>query len=544
VAHSLPRQDAEKIFSRLAPFIDEKGLLGDLRGTLSRAPERLAGPVRLAVVGQIKRGKSTLVNALIGQRLAATGPLETTFRINVFKYGGERSARAFFSDRPSADVPLESLASLTVRDPGREAELATLKRVVITLPEHLLRSFELIDTPGLYSVYVTDSANALEVIDPEQAARMTKVSAEELQGADAVLYMFSRDLGGADTEVVGRFLGVAGRYPLGAMRTIGIVSKCDSYWPPPAGADPLGYDPIKAVGQQKVSDYLTAEPELGRLFYEIIPIAGLVAEGAQTIPAEWFNWLQYLAGRAPDELLRLLRYRSMFTRDELPGVTLSAQQRRDLDGSLGPWGILLACRYLLDNCSEEEVRKKLVADSGVQRVRDLAVSQFGERRRLIKLDAILGDIRRNIDDLPAPHSRSAEANEQVTRVQDAVERISDREEGLQAIQVLRLAGQRRLPLGGPELGRLCRLLDPGTSCAARLGLPDSTPPAVLVEVADAEVTRWQRRTDDLASTDPEALAAIRLVLRTAEGIQSQVRKADQMLRKADQLREKARLLLD
>jgi len=190
------------------------------------------------------------------------------------------------------------------------------------------------------------------------------------------------------------------------------------------------------------------------------------------------------------------------------------------------------------------VRKKLVADSGVQRVRDLAVSQFGERRRLIKLDAILGDIRRNIDDLPAPHSRSAEANEQVTRVQDAVERISDREEGLQAIQVLRLAGQRRLPLGGPELGRLCRLLDPGTSCAARLGLPDSTPPAVLVEVADAEVTRWQRRTDDLASTDPEALAAIRLVLRTAEGIQSQVRKADQMLRKADQLREKARLLLD
>jgi predicted GTPase len=85
MARSRPRQDAGRILSRLAPFLDERGALRELRGTLSRAPERLARPVRLAVVGQIKRGKSTLVNAMIGKQLAATGQLETTFRINEFK---------------------------------------------------------------------------------------------------------------------------------------------------------------------------------------------------------------------------------------------------------------------------------------------------------------------------------------------------------------------------------------------------------------------------------------------------------------------------
>src|SRR5215471_3289336 len=329
MVHDSPRQDAGTVLSQLAPLIDARGPLQDLRPTLGTAPARLGHPVRLAVVGQIKKGKSTLVNALIGRRLAATGPLETTFRVNVFTYGDRETAQAIYHDEKlggmrAEEVPLHALPGLTVRDPGREAELIALKRVVITLPEPLLHSFELFDTPGLYSVYVEDSENAQEVIGPERAADMTETSAEELIRADAILYLFSRDLGGADTEVVGRFLG--GRHAPGAMRTIGVVSKCDGYWPPPRpGA--LDYNPIEQAGRQKIGDYLAAEPELGRLFYDIIPIAGLVAEGAQTIPADWFNWLHDLSTREPGELLGLLRYRSAFTGDELSGVSLSVQQR-------------------------------------------------------------------------------------------------------------------------------------------------------------------------------------------------------------------------
>jgi predicted GTPase len=61
-------EDAGAVLAALAPaFAGTAGALGELRLALERAPERLRMPVRLAVVGQIKKGKSTLVNAILGR---------------------------------------------------------------------------------------------------------------------------------------------------------------------------------------------------------------------------------------------------------------------------------------------------------------------------------------------------------------------------------------------------------------------------------------------------------------------------------------------
>ena len=539
-----PARDAGAVLSQLAPlFAGSKGTLGELHTLLLRAPERLHHPVRLAVVGQIKKGKSTLVNALIGRQLAATGVLETTFRINEFRYGDREVARAHYRDERLGvprieEVPLDALAGLTVRNPARAAELSGLTRIVIDLPEELLLTFELIDTPGLYSVYGEDSENTLAVIGRKRAAELTDASADEMRHADAILYLFSRDLGAADAEEVGRFLGPGGTHAIGAMRALGVVSKCDMVWPP--GKASLDYNPVEEVGRQWIRDYQAAEPELGRLFYDIIPVAGLVAEGAQTISAESFNWLNDLSRREPGALLSLLRYRDDFVSAELPGVSLSVQQRTELDRRLGPWGIMLACRYLRLRCTEKEVREHLVTDSGVRRVREQATSQFvGKRAYLIKLDRILTDIRELITiQLPVGHGSA----DPVAQVRDTVEEITDREQGLWAMDVLRLVGQGRLQL--PDTGRLRRLVEPGTSCAVRLGLPEGTPPADLMPAASAEVSYWQRRKTDFPSADPEALVAVWQVLRTAEGIYDRVSRAEQLLREADRLRDQARLLLD
>ncbi|GAB7108264.1 hypothetical protein JCM4814A_65780 [Streptomyces phaeofaciens JCM 4814] len=50
-------------------------------GALRDTADGLREPLRLAVAGQIKRGKSTLVNALPGERVALTGQLEVTFAV-------------------------------------------------------------------------------------------------------------------------------------------------------------------------------------------------------------------------------------------------------------------------------------------------------------------------------------------------------------------------------------------------------------------------------------------------------------------------------
>ncbi len=54
--------------------------------------------MRLAVVGQIKRGKSNLVNALLGEDVAATGQLELTFTVSEFCDAEKRSVCVHYKD--------------------------------------------------------------------------------------------------------------------------------------------------------------------------------------------------------------------------------------------------------------------------------------------------------------------------------------------------------------------------------------------------------------------------------------------------------------
>lgn len=543
------RREPAALLQDLAPlFADSHGSLRELHTLLQLVEQRLAHPVRLAVVGQIKKGKSTLVNALLGRRLAATGPLETTFRVNEFSYGEREAVRAYFRDEQLGGIRIEevsfdALAGLTVRDQRREEELRDLTRIVVDLPEPLLRSFELIDTPGLFSVYGADSDNTLALLGRRRVDELVSTSVDELQRADAVLYLFSRDLGRADTDVVSDFLGPeAGPNMVGATRAFGVVSKCDLAWPPPPRQRTMAFNPIESVAAAMVRRYLDDEPEIGRLFYDVVPVAGLVAEGAQTIPSEWFGWLEELSRLEPGALLSALRYSAVFACDPLDGVSLPVTQRAQLSERLGPWGILLACRYLRDGLGEPDVRQRMLVDSGVQRVRDLAVSHFGKRAYLIKLNRVLSGIREIIE--LHQRERSGPSDERVARVRDVIEEIADREQGLWAMDVLRLAGQGRLRLEPDDLDRLYRIAEPGASCAARLSQPEGTPPSTLAPLARAEVQHWRQRSNDVAGVDADTRAALRMLLRTAEELRFRVDEADRLLREADRLRVEAERLLD
>ena len=106
----------------------------------------------LAVVGQFKRGKSSLMNAVLGRNLLPTGLLPLTSAITTLCYGSKE--RALLNRKGFAweqEVPLAQLeAYITERgNPGNEKGLVEA-RVELPLP-FLRRGLHFIDTPGIGS---------------------------------------------------------------------------------------------------------------------------------------------------------------------------------------------------------------------------------------------------------------------------------------------------------------------------------------------------------------------------------------------------------
>jgi hypothetical protein len=113
----------------------------------------------LAVVGQFKRGKSLLLNAVIGREVVPTGVLPLTSAITVLKFGPqerlviERDGLRF----PEIE-PLERLAEYVTepRNPGNRKKVKTAA-VEVPLP-FLRRGLEFVDTPGVGSAIVANTA--------------------------------------------------------------------------------------------------------------------------------------------------------------------------------------------------------------------------------------------------------------------------------------------------------------------------------------------------------------------------------------------------
>lgn len=124
----------------------------------------------LLVVGRFSRGKSTLMNALLGGDLLPTGIVPLTSVITTVRYGSRKQAVLRFNGRGlPREVPLTELAEYVTQqsNPGNVKNLAYAE---IQLPVEILRrGFFFVDSPGLGSS-IAENSRTTEQFLPEADA--------------------------------------------------------------------------------------------------------------------------------------------------------------------------------------------------------------------------------------------------------------------------------------------------------------------------------------------------------------------------------------
>jgi GTP-binding protein EngB required for normal cell division len=131
----------------------------------------------LVVVGQFKRGKTLLINALLGADILPVAVIPLTSIVTILTFGDRLTITVHFDDGRSVVIDHGDLAAYVteVGNPKNEKKVST---VVITYPSAYLKDgVRLIDTPGVGSVFQHN----------------TDVAYQYLPQCDAALFLLSVD---------------------------------------------------------------------------------------------------------------------------------------------------------------------------------------------------------------------------------------------------------------------------------------------------------------------------------------------------------------
>jgi ribosome biogenesis GTPase A len=201
------------------------------------ARERLVRPLTIAIMGEFSAGKSTFVNALLGEAVAPMGVLPTTTTINVFRRGIGRGARVHYRDDRISLISDEQIQDFLHGLDDTDA--AQIRHVEIERTGKRMGDAAVVDTPGL---------NALDEYH-EQVAR------EFLDEADAVVWVFSATRSGAASEV-----GMLTELRESGRQVLGILNKVDT---------------LDKAEKKELAEYL--REQLGEVLVDVVPLQGTQA---------------------------------------------------------------------------------------------------------------------------------------------------------------------------------------------------------------------------------------------------------------------------
>lgn len=447
---------------------------GQTRAALDDLIEELQRPLRIAVTGRVNAGKSTLVNALLQQRIAPTDVSECTRYAAWFRFGTPERVEVVGPDGTRRPVSLRPDGRL----PAAIGDLDDLDvaRIDVFLSNEILRGFTLIDTPGLASsrtdVQATDEVLALD-----------RRSRTALAQADAMLFVVSGDVRQGEHELLAEFQRLTGGLAPSSVNTLAVVSRVDQ------AVDP-SVDPVTAASPR--CEALAVR--LRATVSHVLPVVGLLAETADcgVLTDSDLTVLSLMAGDR-SRFDRALTSVDRFVRSDLSDSSESDRSRLldllDLHGLR-----ILADRVTDGPASGTDLVAELRTRSGIDVVRSAVTTDLASHADVLKASwAIAG-----LQELAYRCDRADRSD-----LLDLAERLEldPRMHRVAEMAALRQVAAGHADLASVDVDELRRLVH-GSDVKERLGVPEHFGPAEQRAAAHEAANRWRTVGNDGSASPP------------------------------------------
>lgn len=196
--------DVKRYIEGLLAQAEQSPLLGDadfpglnlLYNDLQILRTKLEKPLHAAIIGEVKAGKSTLINAFAGGEISPTNATETTACIMKITYAPQESAILHFCDGTNQKGTVAEIYEILETHHGDQSFFSCCHDVEISRNLQGLRHICLIDTPGL------------ETITKANENRTT----DYFQSVDVVIWVFNGNyLGQSDVNEQVRLVAKMGK---------------------------------------------------------------------------------------------------------------------------------------------------------------------------------------------------------------------------------------------------------------------------------------------------------------------------------------------
>lgn len=134
----------------------------EIKSSLDILSEKVNTPLRLAIIGEVKSGKSTLLNCFAGGEISPTNVSESTASIMKISYSSIESAAINFLDGTGKTGSVSEIFNELIKYHNNQAYFKNCKDVVIKRNMKGLKSLHIIDTPGLGTITQQNEERTIE----------------------------------------------------------------------------------------------------------------------------------------------------------------------------------------------------------------------------------------------------------------------------------------------------------------------------------------------------------------------------------------------